>query len=77
MADKFELDIDQMEDVAGGAGNNLEQTNKNIKSTQQNNQNGNNINELTQINDVHNNTGDVTIKSPINLKGAKNVTINL
>ena len=77
MADKFELNIDELDNVAGGN----EETTQNInneKSNQQNNVNGDNINDITQVNNVSGNTGEVTIKSPVNIKDLKdsNITMN-
>ena len=78
MADKKELNLEEMENVTGGGDDTFTQgDNKNTKSTQQTTKKGNNTNELTQINDVHHNKGNVTINAPINLKNAKNSTINI
>ena len=75
MAEKMELDFEEMDNVTGGKS--VKQNNKNKKSNQQNNVNGDNNNDVTQINYVKGNSGNVKVGSPVSIKDFKNSTINV
>lgn len=84
MAEKQELNFDELENVAGGARKNKTvsnntgtQQNSAEESAQQNNMNGDNINDIIQVNNVSGNSGNVEIKSPVTVKDVSNSTVNM
>ena len=83
MAEKFELNLEELDNVAGGKKTKraeqeeINQENTNKKSNQLSNINGKNIQHVTQVNHVTKNKGDVVIKSPVEIHDINNGTFNM
>ena len=83
MAEKFELNLEELGNVAGGKKTKraeqeeINQENTNKKSNQLSNINGKNIQHVTQVNHVTKNKGDVVIKSPVEIHDINNGTFNM
>lgn len=70
---RSELNLEDLDRVAGGA----KQNNSKNNGNQQNNQNGDNNNEIIQQNNVKNNSGPVKIGSPVVIKSGEKSTNNI
>ena len=83
MAEKFELNTEELDNVAGGKKTehveqeDVNQEVNNKKSNQLNNVNGKNTQHVTQSNHVTKNKGDVVIKSPVEIHDINNGTFNM
>lgn len=67
--EKQELEMENLSKVAGGAETN-QQNNQDNSGAQQNTQKGDNINDITQVNEVTNNSANVNIGSPVDVKNS-------
>ena len=61
--------MENLSKVAGGAETN-QQNNQDNSGAQQNTQKGDNINDITQVNEVTNNSANVNIGSPVDVKNS-------
>lgn len=67
--EKQELEMENLSKVAGGAETN-QQNNLDNKGAQQNTQKGDIHNDITQVNEVSNNSANVNIGSPVDVKNS-------